>query len=165
MTELPNWTLLKIFLLKLQEFAHIKCPLKFIEISGSGCFIVLKFKSACGRLSAWQNAQTVSHLRPETPSSLNKRKIIQTIINSNQRWINLLRFIWCKSPFAGWTDSRDLGLSFRFLALRAKSERAEGASLGMRGGWFPSSLSTSLPNALSPAPLTEFLINDEMWYK
>lgn len=27
------------------------------------------------------------------------------------------------------------------------------------------SLSTSLPNALSPAPLTEFLINDEMWYK
>lgn len=46
-----------------------------------------------------------------------------------------------------------------------RGARAGGAPLGTRGGWFPSSLSTSLPNALSPAPLTEFLINDEMWYK
>lgn len=74
--------------------------------------------------------------------------------------------------FAGDKTLRGIPSHYSFVSVPLQSfwhselgARAGGAPLGTEEGWFLSSLSTSLPNALSPAPLTEFLINDEMWYK
>ena len=168
--QIPKWFCFSSCTQTTWSPAYYKCPSLFIETSGlflmfyslhipehMCLFVCLAKARVLGFSSDARDGKTLKE---------NKKHYSKNECNKNPRFLKpLMCLIWTGAVFTFQTLTLSFTSSFRFFWRSVQRAKAEGAPLGMRGGWFPSSLSTPLPKALSPAPLTEFLINDEMWYK